>query len=53
MTPLQLEHLTILQNRVQQFFSSDSSGHDWWHTKRVHDLASRLAKLEGADEYVV
>jgi uncharacterized protein len=52
-TPLQLEHLTNLQNRVQLFFSNDASGHDWWHTKRVHDLALRLSRLEGANEYVV
>ena len=33
--------------------AEDSSGHDWWHTFRVHNLGKRIATEEGADLYVV
>lgn len=34
-------------------FEGDSSGHDYHHTVRVHDLARTLCALEGGDEFVV
>ncbi|MBN1348331.1 HD domain-containing protein [candidate division KSB1 bacterium] len=36
--------------RSQQF---NTSGHDWWHTWRVWQMAKRLAREEGADMFVV
>lgn len=35
------------------FFARDASGHDAWHTMRVHNLAVRIAHEEGAREDVV
>jgi uncharacterized protein len=35
------------------FFADDATGHDAWHTMRVHNLAVRLAREEGAREDVV
>jgi uncharacterized protein len=52
-TESQQRHLTDLRHRVRSFFANDSSGHDWWHTHRVHEMARRLARIEGADPYIV
>lgn len=38
---------------VRDELYSDSSGHDWWHVHRVRQVAVMLARLEGADAYVV
>jgi uncharacterized protein len=38
---------------MQAQFSGESSGHDWWHTYRVWQMALRLAQAEGADSTVV
>ncbi|MCD1259601.1 HD domain-containing protein [Paenibacillus athensensis] len=32
--------------------AGDSSGHDWWHVRRVVTTARRLAAAEGADAFV-
>lgn len=38
---------------VKQLFSSDSSGHDWWHVDRVRKVALRIAREENADLLIV
>ena len=38
---------------VRETLKADSTGHDWWHINRVRNVAVRLAKSEGADQYVV
>ncbi len=38
-----------LDEAVQRFFRGDASGHDWFHTHRVVNLAIYLAEKEGAD----
>ena len=41
-------------NYVKELFSGDSSGHDWFHTLRVLNLAERIALQEhGADPETV
>ena len=38
---------------VEGLFEGDSSGHDIWHTVRVHDLAVSICRGEGGDMDVV
>ena len=38
---------------VEGLFEGDSSGHDIWHTVRVHDLAVAICREEGGDTDVV
>lgn len=38
---------------VKDFFSNDCSGHDYWHTIRVYNLASEIAEKENADIFIV
>lgn len=40
-------------NFAKEFFKGDFSGHDWWHTFRVWNLAKNIAKREKADIFVV
>ena len=51
-TEIQQQHITALQQAVEKHFSADSSGHDWPHVRRVWQMSTRLAQLEGADPYV-
>ena len=38
---------------AQTIFAGDSSGHDYYHTLRVHALARNIAYVEGADMLTV
>ena len=38
---------------VKDFFKGESSGHDYFHTYRVYNMAKHLAKNEDVDELVV
>jgi uncharacterized protein len=38
---------------IQQEFSDDSSGHDWWHIYRVWKNAVTICEQEGADSFIV
>jgi uncharacterized protein len=38
---------------VKHKLAGESSGHDWWHIYRVHNLAKYLAKHEGGDTLVI
>ena len=38
---------------AREVFAADSSGHDYAHTLRVYQLASRIARQEGADVILV
>lgn len=47
---------TLLQRTeafVQSQFGEDSSGHDWWHIHRVRNMALHIARIEGADLFLV
>lgn len=38
---------------VRKSLSKDSTGHDWWHAKRVRDLALYIASQEGGDLFLI
>lgn len=38
---------------IRGLFEGDSSGHDFYHSMRVHDLALSICRQEGGDESVV
>lgn len=38
---------------VKETFQQEGTGHDWWHTHRVRNLAKRIAREEGADIFIV
>ena len=38
---------------IQQEFSDDSSGHDWWHIYRVWQTALHICNIEKADAFIV
>ncbi|MFN1835495.1 HD domain-containing protein [Balneola sp. MJW-20] len=38
---------------IQDLLRDEGTGHDWWHIKRVRDMALFLADKEGADLFVV
>ncbi len=36
---------------VQEYFSKNTDGHDWWHTNRVRNLAITIAKKENSGDH--
>ncbi len=38
---------------TQEFFQKEGTGHDWWHTQRVRNLALKIATEERADLFIV
>ena len=38
---------------VKQIFQNDYSGHDYFHTLRVYNMATHIAEREGADVQTV
>lgn len=38
---------------VEDLFTGEGSGHDWWHVYRVWTLAKKIADAEGADRTIV
>lgn len=47
------EILKIVEEYVKQKCINDSSGHDWWHIKRVEKNAMLINKDEKANEFVI
>lgn len=42
-----------IKERAESFFGEVNPAHDWFHVKRVHELALRIAEEENADTEVV
>lgn len=38
---------------LKKSFSNEATGHDWWHIKRVWQMARQIGKMEQADMFVV
>ena len=52
--PVFREAVVRLENTIRRLQMNDYSGHDWWHTWRVRNLATYSAiALENADKIVV
>lgn len=47
------EILKIVEEYVKQKCINDSSGHDWWHIKRVEKNAMLINKDEKVNEFVI
>lgn len=45
--------LKITEDYVKSNFNQESTGHDWWHIKRVHDLSLQINEIEKKDEFIV
>ena len=45
--------LKITEDYVKINFNQESTGHDWWHIKRVHDLSLQINEIEKKDEFIV
>lgn len=41
-----------IAEKVKSYFANDPSGHDWWHTHRVRQIALYIAHQEGADPII-
>lgn len=43
----------MLKQKIKELFADDYSGHDYWHSIRVLNIAEKIAKTEKCDEYIV
>lgn len=50
---LEKEIIDFAKEYIEELFEGEFSGHDYWHTIRVFKLAKYIAKIEGADEFIV
>lgn len=48
----QKEIITTVENFVKNQLLHESSGHDWWHTERVRQIAVIIAKEEQANIFI-
>lgn len=42
-----------LNQKINELFADDCSGHDYWHRLRVLNTAEKIVKTEECDEYIV
>jgi len=42
-----------IEKEIKDLFTSENSGHDIYHLKRVYNLALHLQKTEGGDKYII
>jgi uncharacterized protein len=45
--------MAATETMIRERLAGDSSGHDWWHIHRVRNNAVAIARIEGADVFVV
>lgn len=42
-----------VEGYIKEVMYNESSGHDWWHIKRVHDLALKINEKENANKFTI
>lgn len=42
-----------LKQKIAELFANDCSGHDYWHSLRVLNIAEKIARTEKCNEYIV
>lgn len=47
------DFISSIETYVKEKCSVDSSGHDWWHVRRVRNIALTIAQKENADIFIV
>ena len=50
---MELELIEQAKKYVEDFFKDDFSGHDYYHTLRVYNLAKTLSKVEGGNKKII
>ena len=45
--------ISIVQDFVKKAMQNEQSGHDWWHIKRVCNIAKKINKREQKDEFKI
>lgn len=45
--------IEAVQEYIKDFFKNDFSGHDYYHTIRVYNLAKKIAKVEGGNNEII
>ena len=45
--------ITLTMDYAKEFFENDYSGHDFYHTMRVYNLAKHIASFEKCDTEIV
>lgn len=43
----------MLKQKIKVLFANDCSGHDYWHSLRVLNIAEKIAAAETCNEYIV
>ena len=47
------EIIIKVENYIKNEMYNESSGHDWWHIKRVYNLALKINESEKADKFII
>ncbi len=47
------QSITATEEYVQDVFSDEGSGHDWWHIERVRRMALKIAEKEGGNRFII
>ena len=50
---MNLELTEQAKKYVEDFFKYDFSGHDYYHTIRVYNMAKTLSEVEGGDKKII
>lgn len=43
----------MLKQKIKELFANDCSGHDYWHSIRVLNIAEKISKTEKCNKYIV